>query len=337
MTDGATILVTGGAGYIGSHVVLALLDAGLSVTVLDNLSTGCREAVPQGVPLVRADTGDAAAVRAALRRHRIGAVVHMAGSLIAPESVLDPARYWRNNLANTLVLAEACIAEGVTRLVFSSTAAVYGIPDRLPVDEDAPCRPINPYGASKLAAEQMLQAVAAAHQLSVVALRYFNVAGADPAGRAGQRMPGATHLIKVALEAALGRRREVAIYGEDYDTPDGTGVRDYIHVTDLARAHVEALRHLAMGGETAVLNCGYGRGHSVRAVLKAVERATGVVLPVRVAPRRAGDPPAVIAAADRIRSLLAWRPAFDDLDAIIADAVSWERRLGGQDRRERWG
>ncbi|CAA9284613.1 MAG: UDP-glucose 4-epimerase [uncultured Craurococcus sp.] len=337
MTDGATILVTGGAGYIGSHVVLALLDAGLSVAVLDNLSTGCREAVPEGVPLVVADTGDAAAVRAALRRHRVGAVVHMAGSLIAPESVVHPTLYWRNNMANTLVLAEACIAEGVTRLVFSSTAAVYGIPDRLPVDEDAPCRPINPYGASKLAAEQMLQAVAAAHRLSVVALRYFNVAGADPAGRAGPRMPGATHLIKVALEAALGQRREVAIYGEDYDTPDGTGVRDYIHVTDLARAHVEALRHLAMGGETVVLNCGYGRGHSVRAVLRAVERATGAVVPARVAPRRPGDPPAVIAAADRIRGLLAWRPAFDDLDAIIADAVRWERRPRGQDRRERWG
>jgi UDP-glucose 4-epimerase len=335
MTESATILVTGGAGYIGSHVVLALLDAGLSVVVLDNLSTGCREAVPEGVPLVLADTGDAAAVRAALRRHRIGAVVHMAGSLIAPESVVDPARYWRNNMANTLVLAEACIAEDVARLVFSSTAAVYGIPDRLPVDEEAPCRPINPYGASKLAAEQMLQAVAAAHRLSVVALRYFNVAGADPAGRAGPRMPGATHLIKVALEAALGQRAELAIYGGDYDTPDGTGVRDYIHVTDLARAHVEALRHLAMGGETVVLNCGYGHGHSVRAVIRAVERATGAR--VRVAPRRPGDPPAVIAAADRIRGRLAWRPAFDDLDAIIADAVRWQRRLNGHDRRERWG
>ena len=334
MTDGPAILVTGGAGYIGSHVVLALLDAGLPVVVLDDLSTGCREAVPEGVPLVLADVGDAAALRAALRQHRIGAVVHMAGSLIAPESVAQPARYWRNNMANTLVLAEACVAEGVTRLVFSSTAAVYGIPDRLPVDEDAPCRPINPYGASKLAAEQMLRAVAAAHRLSVVALRYFNVAGADPAGRAGPRMPGATHLIKVALEAALGRREAVAIYGEDYDTPDGTGVRDYIHVTDLARAHVEALRYLAMGGETVVLNCGYGRGHSVRAVLRAVERATGAVVPVRVAPRRPGDAPAVIAAAQRIRDVLGWRPAFDDLDAILADAVAWERRAAGRGRRE---
>ncbi|MBL6455801.1 UDP-glucose 4-epimerase GalE [Belnapia sp. T6] len=336
MTDGSTILVTGGAGYIGSHVVLALLDAGLRVVVLDDLSTGCREAVPPGVPLVQASTGDAAAVRTAIRSCGVGAIVHMAGSLIAPESVVDPVRYWRNNLANTLILAEACVAEGVTRLVFSSTAAVYGIPDRLPVDEDAPCRPINPYGASKHAAEQLLQAISAAHRLEVVALRYFNVAGADPAGRAGQRVAGATHLIKVACEAALGQRREVAIYGEDYDTPDGTGIRDYIHVTDLARAHVEALRHLAMGGETAVLNCGYGRGHSVRAVLRAVERATGVTLPVRVAPRRPGDPPAVVAAAQRIRSLLAWRPAFDDLDSIIADAISWERRMAGQSRRQLW-
>ncbi|WP_043336185.1 UDP-glucose 4-epimerase GalE [Belnapia moabensis] len=336
MTDGSTILVTGGAGYIGSHVVFALLDAGLRVAILDDLSTGCREAIPAGVPLVQTSTGDAAAVRAALRGFGVGAVVHMAGSLIAPERVVDPIRYWRNNLANTLTLAEACVAEGVSRLVFSSTAAVYGIPDRLPVDEDTPCRPINPYGASKHAAEQLLQAVSAAHGLDVVALRYFNVAGADPAGRAGQRVAGATHLIKVACEAALGQRPEVAIYGEDYDTPDGTGIRDYIHVTDLARAHVEALRHLAMGGGTAVLNCGYGRGHSVRAVLRAVERATGVTLPVRIAPRRPGDPPAVVAAAERIRSVLAWRPAFDDLDVIIADAVTWERRMAGKNRRQLW-
>ncbi|MBL6078326.1 UDP-glucose 4-epimerase GalE [Belnapia sp. T18] len=336
MTEGHAILVTGGAGYIGSHVVLALLDAGLRVVVFDDLSTGRPEAVPAGVPLVRASTGDATALRAALRDHGIGAVIHMAGSLIVPESVTDPARYWRNNLANTLVLAEACLAEGVTRLVFSSTAAVYGIPDRLPVDEDAPCRPINPYGASKHAAEQLLLAVSAAHRLDIVALRYFNVAGADPAGRAGQRAPGATHLIKVACEAALGQRAEVAIYGEDYDTPDGTGIRDYIHVTDLARAHVEALRHLAMGGGSVVLNCGYGRGHSVRAVLRAVEHATGARIRVRIAPRRPGDPPAVVAAAQRIQGLLAWRPAFNDLDAIIADAVRWERHMANQDRRHLW-
>ncbi len=327
MNAGSAILVTGGAGYIGSHVVLALLDAGLPVVVLDDLSTGSTAAIPPGVPLVRGSTGDVALVRAAMRRYRVEAVVHLAASLVVPDSVQDPTRYWRNNVANTLALAEACVAEGVSRLVFSSTAAVYGIPDRLPVDETAPCRPINPYGASKYAAEQLLQDTAAAHGLAVVALRYFNVAGADPAGRAGQRTIGATHLIKVACEAALGQRSVVAVYGADYDTPDGTGVRDYIHVTDLARAHVEALRHLAKGGAGAVLNCGYGHGHSVRAVLRAVEQAAGVVLPVLMAPRRPGDPPAIVAAAGRIQALLAWRPAFDDLDRIVADALAWERRM----------
>lgn len=327
MNAGSAILVTGGAGYIGSHVVLALLDAGLPVVVLDDLSTGSTAAIPAGVPLVRGSTGDVALVRAALRRYRVEAVVHLAASLIVPESVQDPTRYWRNNVANTLALAEVCVAEGVARLVFSSTAAVYGIPDRLPVDETAPCRPINPYGASKYAAEQLLQDTAAAHRLAVVALRYFNVAGADPAGRAGQRNIGATHLIKVACEAALGQRSVVAVYGSDYDTPDGTGIRDYIHVTDLARAHVEALRYLAMGGAGAVLNCGYGNGHSVRAVLRAVEQAAGVVLPISMAPRRPGDPPAIVAAAGRIQALLDWRPAFGDLDRIVGDALAWERRM----------
>ena len=327
MSIGSTILVTGGAGYIGSHVVLALLDAGLPVVVLDDLSTGNAMAVPDEVPLVRGSTGDAGLVRSTLRRHRVGAVVHLAASLVVPDSMTQPTRYWRNNVANTLALVEACIAEQVCRLVFSSTAAVYGIPDRLPVDEEAPCRPINPYGESKLAAERLLHDAAAAHGLSVVALRYFNVAGADPAGRAGQRTAGATHLIKVACEAALGLRPMVAVYGDDYDTPDGTGVRDYIHVTDLARAHVEALRHLAMGGGGAVLNCGYGHGHSVLAVLRAVERAAGVTVPVRLAPRRPGDPPAIVAAADRIQALLAWRPAFDDLDRIVIHALAWERRM----------
>ncbi len=331
----SAVMVTGGAGYIGSHVVLALRDAGLPVVVVDNLSTWKAEAVPTGVPFFPASTGDTAALRAIIRAHRVEAVIHLAASLVVPESVAKPIEYWRNNVANTLSLAEACVAEGVGRLVFSSTAAVYGIPDSLPVAEDAPCRPINPYGASKHAAECLLRDVAAAHGLSTLALRYFNVAGADPAGRAGQRTAGATHLIKVACEAALGLRREVAVYGDDYDTPDGTGLRDYIHVSDLARAHVEALRHLAMGSAGGVLNCGYGRGHSVREVLRAVERASGTRLPVRMAPRRAGDPPALIAAASRIRQALHWRPVFDDLDRIVADAIAWERRMAEAPRQAR--
>jgi UDP-glucose 4-epimerase len=327
-----SVLVTGGAGYIGSHVVLALRDAGLPVVVVDNLSTGVAEAVPKDVALIPASTGDTPALRAAMRAHRVDAVIHLAASLVVPESVAKPTDYWRNNVANTLSLVEACVMEGVSRIVFSSTAAVYGVPESLPVAEDAPCRPINPYGASKYAAECLLRDAAAAHGLSVLALRYFNVAGADPAGRAGQRTAGATHLIKVACEAALGLRREVAVYGEDYDTPDGTGLRDYIHVSDLARAHVEALRHLAMGSPGGVLNCGYGRGHSVREVLRAVERAARTRLPVRMAPRRAGDPPALIAAASRIRDALHWRPAFDDLDRIVADALAWEGRMAGAPR-----
>jgi UDP-glucose 4-epimerase len=331
----SAVLVTGGAGYIGSHVVLALRDAGLPVIVLDDLSTGSAGAVPDDVPLVRGSTGDGALVRRTIRRHRVGAAIHLAASLVVPESVAQPLAYWRNNVANTLAFAEACAAEGVARLVFSSTAAVYGIAGALPVAENAPCEPINPYGATKLAAERLLQDAAAAHGLSVVALRYFNVAGADPAGRAGQRRPGATHLIKVACEAALGLRAEVAVFGEDYPTPDGTGIRDYIHVADLARAHVEALRHLAMGGGGCVLNCGYGRGHSVREVLRAVERAAGLRLPVRIAPRRAGDPPAIVAAGARIREVLGWRPAFDDLDRIVADALAWEARMAAAQRWER--
>jgi UDP-glucose 4-epimerase len=323
----SAVLVTGGAGYIGSHIVLALRDAGLPVVVVDNLSTGRAEAVPPDVPLIHASTGETGAMRAVMRAHRVDAVIHLAASLVVPESVAKPMEYWRNNVANTLALAEACVAEGVSRLVFSSTAAVYGIPDALPVAEDAPCRPINPYGASKYAAECLLRDAAAAHGLSVLALRYFNVAGADPGGRAGQRSAGATHLVKVACEAALGLRREVTVFGEDYETPDGTGMRDYIHVSDLARAHVEALRHLAMGGPGGVLNCGYGRGHTVREVLHAVERAARRPLPVRMAARRAGDPPALVAAAGRIREALHWRPAFDDLDRIVADALAWERRM----------
>lgn len=321
------VLVTGGAGYIGSHAVLALLDAGIEVVVLDDLSTGVREAVPPGLRFVRGSTGDAALLGGLLRRHRVSAVLHFAASLVVPESVARPLDYWRNNVANTLVLAQACVEAGVERLVFSSTAAVYGQPADPLVSEDTPCAPINPYGASKLAAERALSDAAAAHGLRVVALRYFNVAGADPAGRAGQRRPGATHLVKVACEAALGKRPAVDVFGTDYPTPDGTGVRDYIHVTDLARAHVEALRHLMMGGEGLTLNCGYGRGHSVLDVLRAVERASGRPVPARFAPRRAGDPPALVARADRVRDALGWRPALDDLDGIVSSALAWEDRL----------
>ncbi|MBV8614241.1 MAG: UDP-glucose 4-epimerase GalE [Acetobacteraceae bacterium] len=330
MTASPTVLVTGGAGYIGSHVVLALREAGVPAAVLDDLSTGRAEAVPPDVPLLRGSTGDTALVRAALRRYRVGAVIHLAASLVVPDSVSNPLGYWRNNVANTLALVDSCVAEGVSRLVFSSTAAVYGVPDALPVDEDAPCRPINPYGASKHAAERLLRDAAAAHGLAVVVLRYFNVAGADPAGRAGQRVAGATHLIKVACEAALGLRPALAVFGADYDTPDGTGVRDYIHVSDLAGAHVDALRHLARGGGGVVLNCGYGRGHTVREVLRAVERAAGRPVPVRMAPRRPGDPPALVARAARIREVLAWRPALDDLNLIVRSALAWERRMAAE-------
>lgn len=322
-----SVLVTGGAGYIGSQAVLALMDAGFAPVVLDDLSTGLREAVPPGVPLVVGDVADAALVERTLRDHRAGAVMHFAASLIVPESVARPLAYWRNNLAGTLGLLEGCMAAGVRRLVFSSTAAVYGIPEVLPVAEDAPCRPINPYGASKLAAERLIGDAAAAHGLSCVALRYFNVAGADPLGRTGRRRPGATHLIAVACDAALGRRDAVTVFGDDYDTPDGTGVRDYVHVADLATAHVAALRHLLDGGGSATLNCGYGRGHSVLSVLRAVEHAAGRPVPHRIAPRRAGDPPAVIAVADRVRALLGWQPAHDSLDRIVGDALAWEGRL----------
>ncbi|MBP0491762.1 UDP-glucose 4-epimerase GalE [Roseomonas indoligenes] len=320
------VLVTGGAGYIGGQAVLALLDAGYAPVVLDDLSTGLRDAVPPGVPLVVGDVADAGLVARTLRAHRAEAVMHFAASLVVPESVAHPLAYWRNNLAGTLGLLESCVAAGVRRLVFSSTAAVYGIPEVLPVREDVPCRPINPYGASKLAAERLIGDASAAHGLSFVALRYFNVAGADPAGRTGRRRPAATHLIATACDAALGRRDSVTVYGDDYDTPDGTGVRDYVHVADLATAHVAALRHLLEGGGNLTLNCGYGRGHSVLAVLRAVERAAGRSVPHRIAPRRPGDPPALVAVADGVRQILGWRPVHDSLDRIVGDALAWEGR-----------
>lgn len=319
-------LVTGGAGYIGNHMVLTLLDAGHEVVVLDNLTTGQRDLVPAGVPLYIDDIAHSTAVLRLIARYRIDAVVHFAGSIVVPESLTDPLGYYLNNTVRTRALLETCVLAGVKRFIFSSTAAVYGIPEANPVGEDAPLAPISPYGTSKMMAELMLRDAAVAHDLRYVALRYFNVAGADPGGRSGQTSPRATHLIKVACEAALGAREGVEIFGDDYPTPDGTGVRDYIHVADLAEAHVLALAHLEMGGESLSLNCGYGRGHSVREVIAAVRRVSGVDFDIRHGARRAGDPPALVAKSDLIRTKLSWQPRFDDLDTIVSHALKWENR-----------
>ena len=327
MEMAGSVLVSGGAGYIGSHVVLALRDAGIRVVVLDDLSTGSEAAVPAGVPFVRGSTGDPDIVSATLRAHDVAAVMHFAASLVVPESLAQPLAYWRNNVCNSATLIEACVQGGVRKVVFSSTAAVYGLAGAEAVDETAATCPINPYGASKLAAEAMLRDAAAAHGMEVVVLRYFNVAGADPQARAGQRTRGATHLIKVACEAATGQRREIAIFGEDYDTPDGTCVRDYIHVSDLAQAHVQALGYLCAGGAGVTLNCGYGAGHSVRRVIDTVERMSGRRLHVRAKPRRAGDPPSLVARAGRIGSVLGWQPVHASLDEIIASALRWEQLM----------
>lgn len=326
-----TVLVTGGAGYIGSHVVLALGDAGRPVVVLDDLSTGRRAAVPPGVPLIEGDAGDRATVGRILQEHRIGTVMHFAGSIVVPESVERPLDYYRNNTAGSLALIDACVQAGVGRFIFSSTAAVYGMPERMPIGEDTPTRPINPYGQSKLMTELMLRDAASAYGLRHVVLRYFNVAGADPAGRSGQSSRVATHLLKIAAQAATGRREEIQVYGDDYPTPDGTCVRDYIHVSDLASAHVAALRHLEAGGGNETLNCGYGRGHSVREVLEVVEAVLGRSLRIRTVERRAGDPPELVAGVDRIRRTLDWTPRFADLRTIVRTALDWEERLEAGD------
>ena len=322
------ILVTGGAGYIGSHVVRQLGEAGERVVTLDNLSRGFREAVTHG-PLIVGDTGDQALVRRVLGDHGIGTVMHFAAYTIVPESVAQPLRYYANNTANTRALIECCVDSGVTQFVFSSTAAVYGMPPGGIASEDTPTAPINPYGTSKLMSEWMLRDAAAATALRYVALRYFNVAGCDPGGRIGQSTPQATLLTKVAVEHVVGKRSHVAIYGTDYETPDGTGVRDYIHVEDLAAAHLAALAYLRTGGASVTLNCGYGHGYSVREVLAAVERAAGRPLVIREEPRRAGDPAMLIARAERIRALLGWTPRYDRLDQIVGDALRWEQKLRG--------
>jgi UDP-glucose 4-epimerase len=321
-----TILVTGGAGYIGSHVVKQLGARGESVIVLDNLSTGFAESVLHG-ELVVGDCGDKQLVAQLLQQNRIDTVMHFAAHTIVPESVSNPLKYYRNNTANTMNLLECCQQAGVDHFIFSSTAAVYGIPAGGIAHEDTPTAPINPYGTSKLMSEWMLRDLAAASALRYVALRYFNVAGSDPEGRIGQSTEKATLLVKVACEAAVGARSHVSIFGTDYPSADGTGVRDYIHVEDLAEAHLKALDYLRKGGESTMLNCGYGHGYSVREVLDAVERINGASLEIREEPRRAGDPPTLIAGAERIRAALGWVPRYDDLDEIVRSSLAWERGL----------
>jgi UDP-glucose 4-epimerase len=325
-----TVLVTGGAGYIGSHMVHELVDAGEPVVVLDNLSTGFRFLLPSSVPFVAGSTGDRDLVSQIIERHGVTAIIHFAASIVVPDSVADPLGYYRNNTMNTCTLLDVAIEAGVRQFIFSSTAAVYGNTEQTPVREDAPTLPISPYGTSKLMSEIMLHDAGKAHGLRFAVLRYFNVAGADPKLRTGQSTAGATHLIKVACEAALGKRSRIDIYGTDYPTPDGTCIRDYIHVSDLARAHSAALAHLRRGGESVTLNCGYGRGASVLEVIDAVRRVSGRDFAVEISGRRAGDPPALVANVDRIRSTFPWRPQFQDLDTIVTHAFAWERRLPGK-------
>jgi UDP-glucose 4-epimerase len=322
-----TILVSGGAGYIGSHMVLELLDRGESVVVIDNLSTGFWWAVPPEAVLIQGDIGDPELVGRVIAEHGITEIAHFAARIVVPESLSDPLGYYHNNTVKTLSLLESAVRGGVRRIIFSSTAAVYGEPAISPVPEEIDLHPINPYGRSKLMSEWMLADVARAHGLGYVVLRYFNVAGADPRGRSGQSSPNATHLIKVAGQAALGQRAGLEVFGTDYPTPDGTCIRDYIHVTDLARAHLSALDHLRSGSASLTLNCGYGRGYSVNDVIAVVKRVSGVDFPVKFSGRRAGDPASLIAKADRIRTELGWTPEHDDLEEIVRQALSWEEKL----------
>ena len=331
MAGQVSVLVTGGAGYIGSHAVLALREAGFPVAVVDNFTTGFRWAIPEDVPVYEGDIADASLIDRVAADRGIRAIMHFAGSIIVPESVERPLDYYLNNTVKSRALIESAVRNGIGHFIFSSTAAVYGMPDKVPVDEDAATAPINPYGTSKLMTEMMLRDVAAAHPINYGALRYFNVAGADPQGRTGQSTAGATHLIKIAVEAAIGKRDSVAVYGTDYPTRDGTGVRDYIHVSDLAEAHVIALRHLIEHPETSLtLNCGYSRGFSVLEVLDAVERVSGVTLKRTMAERRAGDAPALVSDNRRILEMLSWQPRHGNLETIVTHALAWERLLAAK-------
>ncbi|WP_116654830.1 UDP-glucose 4-epimerase GalE [Pelagibacterium sediminicola] len=327
-----SVLVTGGAGYIGSHMVLALADAGEDVVVIDNLTTGFEWLIDNRVTFVSGDVSDSALVGRIIAEHGIEAVIHFAGSIVVPESVENPLKYYKNNTANSRDLIEACVAGGVKHFIFSSTAAVYGMVGLEPVAEDAVLNPVSPYGRSKLMTEWMLADVAAAHPMTYGVLRYFNVAGADPHLRSGQSAAGATHLIKVAVQTALGLRDKMSVFGEDYPTPDGTCVRDYIHVSDLVSAHAVLLDHLRKGGESTTMNCGYGRGFSVDQVIDTVKSVTGVDFTVERGPRRPGDPASIVASANRIRSM-GWTPAHDDLNEIVDLAYRWEQYLNTRNDR----
>jgi UDP-glucose 4-epimerase len=322
-----TVLITGGAGFIGSHMVYELLDAGERVLVLDNLATGFDWAVPDAARLIVGDSGDQQLLATIMAEHDINAIIHFAASIVVPDSLADPLRYYRNNTVNSRALIESAVRAGIKHFIFSSTAAVYGNPKRIPIAEDAATEPMSPYGSSKLMTEIMLRDAGRAHGLGYVVLRYFNVAGADPRERTGQSTRHATHLIKVAIETALGQRPQLEVFGTDYSTPDGTCIRDYIHVSDLVRAHSAALRYLRDGGQSATCNCGYGHGYSVLEVIDTVKRVCGSQFHVALAPRRPGDPAQIIAASDRARTLLGWRPKLDDLGTIVTHALAWERQL----------
>jgi UDP-glucose 4-epimerase len=328
-----TVLVTGGAGYIGSHMVLALAEAGESVVVIDNLSTGFSAFLPEGVPLFIGDAGDESLVEGVIEQHSVESIIHFAGSVVVPDSMRDPLGYYRNNTFTTRSLLNAAVKCGINRFIFSSTAAVYGNPEQVPVPESAPTRPLSPYGFSKLMSEIMLHDVATAHGMRYVALRYFNVAGADPQGRVGLATVGATHLLKIAVEAATGQRAKIDVFGTDYPTPDGSCIRDFIHVSDLAQAHRAALSYLRGGGDSVTLNCGYGRGYSVLESIEAVRRISGRNFAVQYAPRRPGDIMTMVADTARMRATLDWTPQYDDLDTIATHALAWEEKL----LRERGG
>src|SRR4051794_3597246 len=327
MGDLMTVLVTGGAGYIGSHMVLALAEAGESVVVVDNLSTGFSTSLPEGVPLFIGDAADENLVEGVIAAHGVESIVHFAGSVVVPESMRDPLGYYRNNTMTTRSLLNTAVKCGISRFIFSSTAAVYGNPDEVPVTENAPTRPLSPYGSSKLMTEIMLHDVAAAHGMNYVVLRYFNVAGADPHARIGLATLGATHLLKIAVEAATGQRAKIDVYGTDYPTPDGSCIRDFIHVSDLAQAHRAALSYLRGGSSSITLNCGYGRGYSVLETIEAVRRVSMRNFAVSYAPRRPGDIMTMVADTSRIRSTLNWTPQFDDLQTIAIHALAWEEKL----------